>query len=79
MPNSTNSNQLSDQDIMKDMLISEKFACTTCNGAVTEAANPQVLQAMQQVEQNKQQHVHQIFTQMQQRGWYKTTPAQPGS
>lgn len=72
-------NQLGDQDIMKDMLISEKYAAAACNSAVTEAANPQVLQAMQQVQQNKQQHVHQIFSQMQQRGWYKTTPAQPGS
>lgn len=73
------SNQLNDQDIMKDMLLSEKYASSTCNSAVTEAANPQVLQIMQQVQQNKQQHVHQIFSQMQQRGWYKTTPAQPGS
>lgn len=72
-------NQLNDQDILKDMLISEKYASTTCGTAVTESANPQVLQAVQQVQQNKQQHVHQIFTQMQQRGWYKTTPAQPGS
>ncbi|MGE5381528.1 MAG: spore coat protein [Methylocystaceae bacterium] len=76
---SNSGSKLTDQDIMKDMLITEKYACSTCNTAVTESANPQVLQAMQQIEQNKQQHVHQIFTQMQQRGWYKTTPAQPGS
>jgi spore coat protein CotF len=75
----SSSGTLTDRDIMFDMLSTEKFTSSTYNTAAMESANPQVLQTMQRLCQDKQMHVHEIFQNMQQRGWYKVQPASQSS
>lgn len=69
------SDRLNDKQILNDMLMTEKFIGDTYETAVMEAANPQVREALQHIQKEEQDHAKQIFDAMQQRGWYRTVPA----
>lgn len=67
MPN----NNLTDQEMLTDQLMLEKFVSDGYNNSVLESANPEVRKVFQHIQKEEQQHAEQIFQAMQKRGWYQ--------
>ncbi|KXS37738.1 Coat F domain-containing protein [Candidatus Frackibacter sp. WG12] len=61
---------ITDKDILNDMLMTEKYVSNSYENSVLESANPQLRQALQHIQKEEQQHAEQVFNAMQQRGWY---------
>lgn len=67
--------RLNDKQILNDMLMTEKYIGDTYETAIMECSNLQVREALQHIQREEQEHARRVFEAMQQRGWYKTTPA----
>lgn len=62
---------LTDQEMLTDQLMLEKFVADDYNTSVLESANPEVRKVFQHIQKEEQQHAEQIFQAMQKRGWYQ--------
>ncbi|WP_158212244.1 spore coat protein [Natranaerobius trueperi] len=62
--------QLADQAILHDMLMTEKHISSYYDVTVLESARPQIRQALQHIQQEEQQHAEEIYQAMEKRGWY---------
>lgn len=67
--------RLNDKQILNDMLMTEKYIGNSYETAIMETANHDVRSALQHIQREEQEHAKAIFDAMQQRGWYKVTPA----
>ena len=66
----------SDQDILTDMLSSEKFVSANYNTFTNECATPNVLKDFTNILNDEHKMQNEIFTAMQARGWYQTEAAE---
>lgn len=64
-----------DQDMMAEALTSQKFITTTYNTFANECASPALKSEFVNILNEEHQIEHEIFTEMQKRGWYQTQPA----
>ena len=71
-----NCKQLSDKDMMKDMLTAEKFLCSTYNTCVTEAGTPELHSAMMNLLNETHAMQAEVWREMNSRGWYPTEKAE---
>ncbi|MDR2655254.1 MAG: spore coat protein [Oscillospiraceae bacterium] len=72
---SSYSYEFTDKDILQDALTSEKHITGNYNTWVNEAATPEVRAQLQNILNDEHKIQNEIFTEMQSRGWYQTTPA----
>lgn len=70
-------NQLDDQMCIEDVLSSQKFLSSNYNTAVQEAANPKLRQDLMEIQRQEQDAAQKVFSYMNQKGWYKVSPADP--
>lgn len=68
--------QFSDRDRINDLLSSEKYLTTGYIISLNEMINPQIYQTVKQILNETHDFQHQLFTAMQQKGWYDTPSAQ---
>lgn len=66
-----------DKERMNDALSSQKAAAAAYNNAACECASPALKSEMMNILSEEHQIGHEIFTELQKRGWYQTSPAQP--
>ena len=67
---------LSDQEMLTDALSSQKFITDNYNLFANECASPAVKSEFINI-LNEEHHIqHEVFTEMQKRGWYPVAPAQ---
>ena len=66
---------LDDKDRLTDVLITEKYIAGGYNHAALEAANSQLLDAFTGILRDVHQIQHEIFLEMNNRGWYQPKTA----
>lgn len=66
---------LTEQELMNDLLASEKQVTSAYNTGITETSCPNLRQHLTKCLVNAQEIQYDIFNAMQERGWYKTKPA----
>jgi len=62
----------SDKYMLHDMLSTEKYVASAYNTGVFESAQPNVRQALQQIQQDEQNHGEQLYQYMSSHGMYQT-------
>lgn len=75
VPNN-NSMPFDDREMLNDALISQKQLTSDYNDHVNESATPEVLNEFMAILNEEHQIQHDVFLEMQKRGWYQTTPAE---
>lgn len=70
-----NNQQLTEQEVMKDLLLSEKHGTSTYTSGITESSCANLRQVLSKCEQNIFRSQEDIFNAMSQRGWYPTKKA----
>ena len=70
-----NTNCFNDQAKISDALSSQKFISASYNTCANEAAEPVVKNTMMSLLEEEHQIQHELFLQMQKRGWYQTEAA----
>lgn len=70
-------NQFNDQLCAEDVLSSQKFLSGNYNTAVQEAANPNLRKDFMEIQRQEQDAAQKVFSYMNQKGWYKVSPADP--
>lgn len=68
--------QFGDQEMMNDVLSSQKFLTDTYNSFANECSSPAVLSELINILNEEHQLQHEVFDEMQKRGWYQSEPAQ---
>lgn len=68
----------SDQEMMTDALSSQKFITDTYNIFANECASPAVKSEFINILNEEHQIQHEVFSEMQKRGWYQVQQAQQG-
>ena len=68
---------LTDEEMAKGLLESEKFINGNYNTFANECTDPRLKNDMVDITGKSQTMQHQLFTQMQQKGWYQVKPAPP--
>ena len=77
IPNETEVNRnMDDQEILNDVLISQKHITGNYNTAGSECADEKLKCDMLNILRDEHNMQSGVFTAMQQRGWYQTPPAQ---
>lgn len=66
---------LTEQEIMKDLLLSEKHGTSICTSGITESSCTNLRQVLSQCEQNIFKSQEDVFNAMNKRGWYPTKKA----
>ncbi len=66
---------LSEQELISDLLASEKQVISAYNTGITETSCPSLRQHLTKCLTSSQEIQYQIFNSMQQRGWYQTKPS----
>lgn len=66
----------SDQEMMTDALSSQKFITDTYNIFANECASPAVKSEFINILNEEHQIQHEVFSEMQKRGWYQVQQAQ---
>ena len=67
---------MSEQEMMTDLLSSEKFMTGVYNTYCCEAATPAVKSCLTSLLQETHRMQENLFSEMSTRGWYKTEPAE---
>ena len=62
----------SDKYLLQDMLSTEKYVSSAYDTSVFESAQPNVRQALQQIQQDEQNHGEQLYQYMSSHGMYQT-------
>ncbi len=70
-------NQLSEKEMLQDSIMTEKYVSEAYNDSVMESANQDVIQALQHIQQEEQNHAQLFFEAMHHRGWYSIQAARP--
>jgi len=70
-----NTNCFDDQAKLDDALSSQKFISSSYNTCANEAAEPVVKNTLMSLLEDEHQIQHDLFVQMQKRGWYQTEAA----
>lgn len=70
-----NSNCFSDQEMTLDVLSTQKSITDGYNTTANEASEPSVKNAMMSILDDEHRIQHEVFLEMQKRGWYQTEPA----
>ncbi len=65
-----------DKERITDLLSSQKFITGVYNTFLNEAATPEVKMCMQNILNEEHEIQHEIWTEMNNRGWYTVEPAQ---
>ena len=73
--NQTNQQSFGDREMMNDILSSQKHLTDTYNSFANECSSPAVLSELMNILNEEHQMQHEVFDEMQQRGWYQTEPA----
>lgn len=73
--NQNNNIPLKDKDMMFDAISSQKFMTDIYNTFANECSEPNIRNEMLNILQDEHQIQADIFTELQKRGWYATTPA----
>lgn len=76
MGSSGSQQSFGDQEMMNDVLSSQKLLTGNYNNFANECASPALLSEMMNILNEEHQIQHQVFDEMQKRGWYQTEPAQ---
>lgn len=66
---------LEEKDRLTDSLITQKYIASGYNLAVTESANSQLMDAFMGILRDEHQIQHEIFNEMNSRGWYQPKTA----
>lgn len=66
---------LTDREMLTDALSSEKFMTDNYNTFANECASPTMMNEFMNLLSEEHQIQHEIFTEMQKRGWYPTQDA----
>lgn len=66
---------LTDREMLTDALSSEKFMTDNYNTFANECASPTMMNEFMNLLSEEHQIQHDIFTEMQKRGWYPTQDA----
>lgn len=66
---------LEEKDRLTDSLITQKYIASGYNTAATESANSQLMDAFIGILRDEHQIHHEIFNEMQHRGWYQPKTA----
>lgn len=64
-----------DREMISDVLSSQKFMTDGYNTSANEAAEPTVKNAMMSILDDEHSIQHDVFLEMQKRGWYQTEAA----
>ena len=68
--------QFDDKNMMDDALASQKFITETYNTFANECSVPQLKEQFVNLLEDEHRIQHEVFTEMQKRGWYQTEPAE---
>lgn len=68
--------KMGDKECMQDALTSQKFITGEYNTYVNEAATPEVKNTLLNILAEEHRMQGEVFTEMSNRGWYKTEPAE---
>ena len=71
-----NTNQFGDREMMDDALCSQKFITDGYNAYANECATPVLKTDFMNILNEEHQIQHEIFLEMQKRGWYQTEAAE---
>ena len=71
-----NQNNITDKEIMEDILSSQKFVTDTYNTFVNECVNQQLRTDFLNILREEHNIQHSVYDQMQMRGWYSTEQAE---
>ena len=66
---------LNDREMLTDALSSEKFMTENYNQYANECASHSLMNEFMNLLSEEHQIQHEVFTELQKRGWYPTTPA----
>ena len=64
-----------DREMMEDVLSSQKFVTEGYNTFANECASPAVMSELMNILNEEHQIQHEVFTELQKRGWYPTQEA----
>ena len=67
--------QFSDQNMINDVLSTQKFITDGYNTSANEASKPEVKNTLMSILQEEHEIGHEVFVEMQSRGWYQTEAA----
>lgn len=67
---SQTTSNLSEKDMLQDMLLTEKYLSETLNHAILESDSDQTRQIFSTLQDNAQGHAHMIYDAMAEQGWY---------
>lgn len=70
-----NTKSFSDQEMTLDVLSTQKSITGGYNTTANEASEPAVKSAMMSILDDEHKIQHDVFLEMQKRGWYQTEPA----
>ena len=68
--------KMGDKERMQDALTSQKYITGEYNTSVNEAATPEVKNTLLNILSEEHRMQSEVWTEMNQRGWYKTEPAE---
>ncbi|HZJ83107.1 MAG TPA: spore coat protein [Clostridia bacterium] len=63
-------NQLSERDMLQDAIMTEKYVSSAYDTGIMESVNEEVMQTLQNIQQEEQNHAKLFFEVMNNRGWY---------
>jgi spore coat protein CotF len=66
---------LSERSVVHDCLASQKMINATYNSFIEESATADLRRDLQVIQKQEQDSLYRVFQAMNQRGWYKTQPA----
>ncbi len=67
-----NTNSFSDREMIGDILSTQKFITDGYNTSANEASEPSVKNALMSILEEEHVIQHDVFVEMQSRGWYQT-------
>jgi hypothetical protein len=70
-------NQLTEKEMLHDSIMTEKYVSDAYNNTVMESVNQNIIQALQHIQQEEQNHAKLFFEAMHHRGWYIIQAAHP--
>ena len=70
-----NTAKYSDQEMIGDILSTQKFLTSGYNTVANESCEPTVRSAMMSILEDEHTIGHEVFVEMQSRGWYQTESA----
>lgn len=69
--------QMTDKDLLQDLLVTEKYITSAYDNFANESANPSLRQSVLNILNDEHNIQSDLWNTMNQRGWYQVQPAQP--